>query len=190
MKKTSYFAKYLFVLFTVAMACNEESITEVPVPLQKKTPLLSKEENEERASISQLYADFTRVLRDIEIEEDIMSYPEFEKALRETNSKERDLLKREIKEAMSGMDENTRTGAAGLKLEGNCKSNVVSRETSSRIKSLGRSRARINWSNKARSRYGWKYRKWSKAKDRGYYHYTDGTDFLLWKYRAYGKPCK
>jgi hypothetical protein len=71
-----------------------------------------------------------------------------------------------------------------------CKSNVVSDRKSALYLSQGKFRARRSWSRKAFSRYGWRYRKWSKAKGRDYYVYADGTDFLLWKVRAFGRPCR
>lgn len=71
-----------------------------------------------------------------------------------------------------------------------CKSNVVSRLIKARYKSLGRQRARANWRRKARKRYGWRYRKWNKAKHRGYHVTIDGSKYLLYRIRAYGTPCK
>lgn len=70
-----------------------------------------------------------------------------------------------------------------------CKSNVVSNLKNSLYLSNGKQRARWNWSKKARQKYGWSYRKWSKASSKGYYVYVDGTDYLLYKVRAYGIPC-
>ena len=71
-----------------------------------------------------------------------------------------------------------------------CKSNVVSNLKQSLYLSLGKQRARWSWSYQARHKYGWSYRKWSKAHSKGYYVTADGSDFLLWKVRAYGTPCK
>ena len=71
-----------------------------------------------------------------------------------------------------------------------CKSNVVSDRKSALYVSNAKQRARWSWTKKARKRYGWSYRKWSKAKGRDYYIYADGTDFLLWKVRAHARPCK
>ncbi|MGH1352114.1 MAG: hypothetical protein ACRBBN_15090 [Methyloligellaceae bacterium] len=73
---------------------------------------------------------------------------------------------------------------------GSCKSNVVSREIKARYKSLGKQRARANWSKKARQRYGWKYRKWSKARPKGYHISVRGQYYLLYRIRAHGTPCK
>ena len=70
-----------------------------------------------------------------------------------------------------------------------CKTNVVCNLKNALYLSQGKFRARVSWSRKARQKYGWSYRKWSKAKDKGYHVYADGTDFLLWKVRAYGRPC-
>jgi len=71
-----------------------------------------------------------------------------------------------------------------------CKPNVVSDRKSARFLSQGKFRARQNWSRKARRRYGWRYRKWSKAQGNDYYAYMRGQDFLLWKVRAFGRPCR
>jgi hypothetical protein len=71
-----------------------------------------------------------------------------------------------------------------------CKPNVVSRQTQARFLALGKQRARANWRKKARQKYGWKYRKWSKAKNKGYQVDVRGQDFLLYKARAFGQPCK
>lgn len=78
----------------------------------------------------------------------------------------------------------TEAGAAS------CKSNVVSREIKARYKSLGKQRARANWRKKARQKYGWKYRKWKKAKSKGYHISVRGQYYLLYRIRAYGTPCK
>lgn len=78
----------------------------------------------------------------------------------------------------------TEAGAAS------CKSNVVSREIRARYKSLGKQRARANWRKKARQRYGWKYRKWDKARSKGYHISVRGTHYLLYRIRAHGTPCK
>jgi hypothetical protein len=71
-----------------------------------------------------------------------------------------------------------------------CKSNVVSDQKSAYFLSQGKYRARQNWSRKARKRYGWSYRKWSKATGRDYLVSANGYDFLLWKVRAFARPCK
>ena len=71
-----------------------------------------------------------------------------------------------------------------------CKSNVVSRQIKARYKSLVKQRARANWRKKARKKYGWKYRKWSKAKPKGYQIEVRGQYYLLYRIRAYGTPCK
>ncbi|WP_306370265.1 hypothetical protein [Nocardiopsis sp. CC223A] len=71
-----------------------------------------------------------------------------------------------------------------------CKPNVVSRTTHSRFQVFGKQRARANWRKKARKRYGWRYRKWSKAEGRDYQVDIRGQDFLLYKIRAFGRPCK
>jgi hypothetical protein len=71
-----------------------------------------------------------------------------------------------------------------------CKSNVVSRRTEARFLSLGKQRARANWRKKARQKYGWGYRKWSKAQNKCYQVEIRGQDFLLYKVRAFGTPCK
>ncbi len=71
-----------------------------------------------------------------------------------------------------------------------CKSNVVSRLVKARFKKLGQQRARANWRKKARKKYGWRYRKWKKAKSKGYYVTVRGQDFRLYRIRAYGTPCK
>lgn len=71
-----------------------------------------------------------------------------------------------------------------------CKSNVVSKKKQALYLSLGKQRARTNWRKKAKQKYGWAYRKWSKAKNKGYYVTANGYDFLVWKVRAYGTPCK
>ncbi len=73
---------------------------------------------------------------------------------------------------------------------GSCKSNVVSRMIKARYKSLGKQRARTNWSKKARQRHGWKYRKWSKAKSKGYHITVHGQYYLLYHIRAYGTACR
>ncbi len=73
---------------------------------------------------------------------------------------------------------------------GSCKSNVVSRMIKARYKSLGKQRARANWSKKARQKYGWKYRKWSKAKSKNYHITVHGQYYLLYHIRAFGTPCK
>ena len=70
-----------------------------------------------------------------------------------------------------------------------CTSNIVSRQTQARFLTLGKQRARTNWSNKARKQYGWSYRKWSKAQNKGYQVDIRGEDVLLYKVRAYGTPC-
>ncbi|KZS42904.1 hypothetical protein AWE51_16190 [Aquimarina aggregata] len=177
--------KYFFVFLAsfIFYACEHDAT------LEEQSPVTQELTDQNKASVSALYANFVTVLRDIE-DPDIMSYSEFEKSLRNTNDRERALLEEEIKEGLRGIDPKTNFEDDYAKAGSNCKSNVVSRLTHSRIKALGRSRARMSWSKKARQKYGWKYRKWSKAKDKGYYFYTDGTDYLLWKYRAYGKPCK
>lgn len=71
-----------------------------------------------------------------------------------------------------------------------CKSNVVSDRKQSLYLSQGKFRARQSWSRKARKRHGWRYRKWQKASSRGYYVTADGSDFLLWKVRAFARPCR
>ena len=71
-----------------------------------------------------------------------------------------------------------------------CKSNVVSDQKHARYLSLGKQRARWSWSYRARRRYGWRYRKWSNARSRGYHVMVDGRDYLLYKVRAYGTPCR
>jgi hypothetical protein len=70
-----------------------------------------------------------------------------------------------------------------------CKSNLVSNLKQSRYLSTGKQRARWSWSYKARKKYGWSYRKWSKASSNGYHVDIDGSDYLLYKVRAYGIPC-
>ncbi|MEM9338538.1 MAG: hypothetical protein AAGA66_07395 [Bacteroidota bacterium] len=172
---------WMLSMIILITACQDDHVV---------APTLTAETDTETRNVRILYGDFIKVLRDIEVP-DVMTYEEFEKEYRNTNDEERALLKREVHEALQDSSAYRPTDSYEERAHGNsCKSNVVSRLTHSRFKSLGRQRARISWSNKARSRYGWKYRKWSKAKDKDYYHYTDGTDFLLWKYRAYGKPCK
>lgn len=187
MKTLINLKRYFFILLpaTLLVACMDESITEEPTPVNP--PELSGA-TEEQSRTSVLYGNFVSVLRDIEVDE-IMSYAEFEREYWGTNSEERALLEEEINEALRAMETSTALNGKQQRLEGNCKSNVVSRLTHSRFKALGRSRARISWSNKAREKYGWSYRKWSKAINKGYQLNIDGTQYLLYKYRAYGTPC-
>ena len=82
------------------------------------------------------------------------------------------------------------TPSSGEAQAASCKSNVVSRQIKARYKSLGKQRARANWRKKARKKYGWKYRKWEKAKPKGYQIEVRGQYYLLYRIRAYGTPCK
>lgn len=186
MKKLINFKTYAISLLAAGclVACMDESVNE-PVPVTQPEPTLP---TEEQSRTIELYSNFVRVLRDIE-SDSIMSYSDFEREYWGTDREERTLLEEEVNEALKGIETSVSTSGKHARMEGNCKPNLVSRLIHSRFKSLGRSRARIAWSNKARQNYGWSYRKWSKAKDRGYYYYVDGTQFLLYKYRAYGKPC-
>ena len=186
MKKLINFKTYAISLLAAGclVACMDESVNE-PAPANQPDPDVA---TEEQTHTIELYNNFVRVLRDIE-SDSIMSYSDFEREYLGTDREERTLLEEEVNEALKGIDASISTNGKHARMEGNCKSNVVSRLTHSRFKALGRSRARISWSNKARQKYGWSYRKWSKAKNKGYQLNVDGTQFLLYKYRAYGTPC-
>jgi hypothetical protein len=81
-------------------------------------------------------------------------------------------------------------GAPATSAEAACKANVTSKTKHAHYLNLGKQRARTSWSTRAWGKYGFAYRKWSKAKNKGYHTNYNPGSYYHWIVTAYGQPCK
>lgn len=188
MKKTAHLNKYVLVLFGLflTLSCEYEQITET-APASKNN---SFEEFQRQTSNQQLYDNLLLVLRDIEVSDLNISYDAFELEMRHPERKAE--FEKELKEALEGINSTDVNSINNNQMKaGNCKSNVNSKKLKAATAIWGEIRSIIRWSNTARKKYGWKYRKWSKAKNKhtfeslmnpGFFHHYE-----CW---AKGTPCK
>ena len=176
----------LLSLLFFTFSCEQDELSEMTISPDNGTARLTDSREEPR----ELYDKLQTVLRDLEATEVTINYREF--LLELQDERIGSAFEEEINEAYEALQgQTTRDHLLRTEASGSCKSQYKTATFISLFRSTGEARAVLRWSRSVHVLHGWKYRKWSKAKDKKVNaKYSFFYVFPGYSFSAQGRPCQ